>query len=191
MLKPQLIESTKQPLLAGTSADPSGGGAGSRLNFVIQHQEQRLWCWAAVTVSIFDFYRNGSSRQCDVVNIEKGLTDCCVNGSVTPCNEVGPLGRPLDRNHNLNVISPGPTALAILKIEIDNGRPVGCRVEWSRSGAHFMVVYGYGDSLVNGVVINTIEIADPSYDYSIQNLDTFPSKYHGGKGWSHSYFTKP
>lgn len=194
MSLPKLFEDTRQPLnldasLSATGGGQPGGSSGTTLSFVMQHQEQDRWCWAAVTVSVFDFYKHSSgSLQCDVVNAELGRNDCCANPA--GCNQVGPLDRPLNRNHNLKVLKSGATVFLTLNTEIENGRPLGCRIAWDGGGAHFVAVHGYSSQGFGAAATNSIEIADPWYGSSSQNFSSFPRTYQGGGTWTHSYFTK-
>jgi hypothetical protein len=196
MSLPKLFETTRRPLVPSGALSAPGGGppgvsSGTTLSFVMQHQEQDNWCWAAVTVSAFDFYRHGSgSLQCDVVNAELGRGDCCVNGGSSDCNRVGPLDGPLNRNHNLKQLKAGATQFQPLNAEIENGRPLGCRIAWDGGGAHFVIIHGYASQGVGAAATNTIEVADPWYGSSSQNFSLFPRAYQGGGTWTHSYFTK-
>lgn len=59
------------------------------INFVIQHQEQTMWCWDAASVSVAKFYDPATAwTQCSLANAELNRNDCCVPaGAVSPCNQ--------------------------------------------------------------------------------------------------------
>ena len=53
-----------------------------------QKQQQNMWCWAAVSVSLKKFYNSISIiTQCKMADWKFGQTDCCSYGSSTRCNK--------------------------------------------------------------------------------------------------------
>jgi hypothetical protein len=190
MLDSNLIESTRQRLHVAmppsTAALHELESVNTRLEVPLQQQEQTNWCWAAVTVTVFDFYRNGAgSPQCPVADLELGRQDCC---PLNPqCNEVATLDLPLRRNGNFRDLQDSPATFPDVITEITNRRPLGCRVEWFQGGSHFLLVNGFADHPSG---MKTIEIADTFYGPSTQNFDTFPADYQLRGTWTHTYFTK-
>jgi hypothetical protein len=116
------------------------------LSFKIQPQVHSDWCWAAVSASVAAFYNPASPwTQCQVVDKEKGRTDCCANGASAKCNVQWYLEKALTRVKHLNTVTGGASSLPSIKTEVDGDRPLGVRTAWSRGGAHFMVVQGYDE----------------------------------------------
>jgi len=157
-----------------------------RLNFVMQHQQQTNWCWAAVAASVSAFFNPSTPwTQCLIVNAELGRTDCCVNGSSASCNVPWYLDRALQRTGNFVSWSSGAETLANIENEIDNGRILGVRIGWSGGGGHFVVLEGYNADL------NMVAVDDPWYGASDVALATFQTAYMGSGTWTHSYRVKP
>lgn|SRR2546425_3447556 len=191
MSLPEFLKKTKQKL------DPMGllsavGGAPQALSrtllFSEETQQQDQWCWAAVTVSISHFYDAASDwTQCTLVNAELSRSDCCWNGSTLSCNRPWTLERPLSRTNNLNWMDGSAAAFPDVVTEIDNHRPLGCRVGWSAGGGHFVVVHGYSDG-ANG---SWVSVADPFYGPSTYTYDVFCTSYRNSGQWTHSCYTQP
>ena len=95
----------------------------------------------------------------------------------------------------LDVIGMGNTPEAggikfkSLQTEIDAGRPVCARIQWTGGGAHFVVLCGYQEWISGGNTLQTVDVADPFYPDSTRRFDDFPASYHGGGEWSHTYLT--
>ncbi|HEX8456083.1 MAG TPA: hypothetical protein VF656_02080 [Pyrinomonadaceae bacterium] len=63
-------------------------GVGITLPFVMQTQKREEWCWAAVSVSVAKFYNSQSPwRQCQLVNNQLGLANCCPSGGPAECDQ--------------------------------------------------------------------------------------------------------
>lgn len=190
MSLPELLKKTTQKL------DPTGllsavGGApqtsSGDLTFSEETQEQDQWCWAAVTVSISHFYDAASVwTQCTLVNAELNRGDCCWNGSVSPCNRPWTLNDPLSRTNNLNWMDGAAVAFPDIIIEINNRRPLCCRIAWASGGGHFVVMQGYSDG-ANGPWVS---VADPFYGPSTYDYDAFCTSYRNSGQWTHSYYTQ-
>lgn len=161
-----------------------------RLDFTMENQRQRLWCWAATTVSVSAFYDPQSEwTQCAMVNAEKGLATCCEDGSSVECDQTSVLDAPLSRADVLDHKQPGPVDYAMIRQEIDAGRPLGFRVGWSGGGGHFAVIEGYqslGDEWV------AVEDPEPGYTAVDLSFSTLTGEMYRGTGsWTHTYFTRP
>ena len=137
-----------------------------RLDFTMENQRQRLWCWAATTVSVSAFYnpqsesttvRDGQCRE-GAGNVLRGRLQRGV-----PADHRA--GRSLSRADVLDHKQPGPVDYAMIRPEIDAGRPLGFRVGWSGGGGHFAVIEGYqslGDEWV--------AVEDPKPGYTAVDL---------------------
>jgi len=159
-----------------------------RLSFVMQHQEQTLWCWAATTASVSSFFDPNSpwSSQCNVVNAHLGRTDCCKNSSNSNCNRRSNLQTPLKiAGHLKGRRMTGKGLWSNIIREIDNNRPLCVRVQWKGGGGHFLAIDGYHEGL------NMIAVDDPWSGASDVLLPIFQRKYLGAGTWTHSYKVKP
>ncbi len=149
----------------------------------MQQQTQSNWCWAANGASVGNFYwGNGTYTQCGIANACQSKTTCCSNPS--GCNQYGYLDQALQAARSFDSMAGGTASFAVLQGRVDVGQPVGTRVAWNGGGAHFMMVTGYNN---NG---NTIVIQDPWYGTSTVAYASYPSSYHGGGSWTHTYYTK-
>lgn len=160
---------------------PASGG-GNPLHFVMQHQSQTQWCWAAVSVSICGFYQPTTGwTQCVLVNKALRQTTCCVNGGSSQCNQPWYLGTALRIVGNLRGSASGRATLVSVQSEINGGRPLCLRIGWNAGGGHFVAIYGYAGSNIN--------IGDPWWGYTVQAYRDFPANYHSGGSWTDSYYT--
>jgi len=166
---------------------PEGsGGSWARLNFVMQHQQQDFWCWAAVSASTSAYFTPATSwTQCAIVNAELGRSDCCSSGSSADCNKAWNLDKALNRTGNFNSMSSGAGSMTDITNEINNKRPLGARIGWAGGGGHFVTVDGYNSEL------NMVTIGDPWYGTSDVKLPIFQTAYKGSGQWTHKYFVKP
>src|SRR6266567_5937703 len=138
-----IFQTSTVPL--GLVEAPGGAppGASKTLAFVVQHQNQTNWCWAAVTASIAAYYRNQGWSQCGVVNDRLGQVMCCQDGSSAICNQPWYLDQALSRvGHLANYIS-APLSMQQIQSEIDAGRVIGVRIGWMNGGGHFITIRGY------------------------------------------------
>ena len=156
-------------------------------NFM-QHQTESNWCWSACGSSVGLFFQTGNWTQCDTANNCLGRTDCCT----TPanCNVYGYLDQSLTYTKSFNTMMGGTYSASNIEAQINSGRPVCVRVAWNGGGAHFLAITGYiyPDTDPNDV---TIYLLDSIYGSSSMLLTDFPSQYHGGGTWTHTYLTKP
>jgi hypothetical protein len=176
------------PSPAPGGAPPAGGHAARTLTFAMQSQQQLNWCWAAVAVSVAQFYLPASpwSQQCDVAGHE--LTkSCCPPGSNAACDIPWYLDLALQRVGHLNTWAAGPVPAATIQGEIDADRPLGTRIAWNTGGGHFVVLSGYSSPAAGHFV--TVE--DPFWGQSILPLAMFQTAYQGTGSWSHAYLTQP
>lgn len=158
-----------------------------RLDFTMQAQLASNWCWAAASNSVSHFYWSSSTwKQCTIANAELGRTDACNTPIPSGANVPWYLDKALIRTKNFVSITTGRAPFAVIRAEIDAGRPVGARIGWSGGGGHFMVICGY--SVWRGT--QWVYIDDPIYGSSHLTLDDFSTNYQGSGTWTHYYLTK-
>jgi hypothetical protein len=159
------------------------------VNFVMQHQEQTLWCWDAATVSVALFYQPASGwTQCGLANNVFARNDCCVGaGQTSPCNQGNWPDVPLQRVGHLNVRQNVALTSAQLGGELAQTRPVVCNISWAGGGGHIVALRGRSQS--NGV--EHVAVSDPWYGDSDAVYTTFRDSYQGSGTWNVSYKTQP
>jgi papain like cysteine protease AvrRpt2 len=158
-----------------------------RIPFVMQHQQQTQWCWAAVSVSVSHYYSPWSGwTQCAMVNAELGQTTCCIDGASAQCNQPNVLDSPLQRAGVLDHMTSTDAGIGDIRNEIDAGRPLCWRIGWKGGGGHFAVIEGY--RMFPDV---WVAVDDPWYGASDLPLDVLTTGgYQGSGDWTHTYFTK-
>jgi hypothetical protein len=106
----------------------------------MQPQEQSNWCWAAVSVSVAQFFSAGTiwSQQCDLANQELGQTCCPAGNNAAVCDVPWYLDQALARVGHLNTWAPGYQTIGRIQLEINAHRPMGVRIGWTASGGHFV-----------------------------------------------------
>ena len=162
-----------------------------KLAFVMQTQLQTDWCWAAVSASTSSFFAGppgpsgGPWKQCEVAQCAlPGNPACCDQPMPASCNQDYYLENGLTCvNHLAGSPTAGTSPYLDVKNEIDNGHPVGVRIEWYGDGGHFVCLTGYDDSTGTQFV----EVDDPYYGHSTYEYSAFCSAYQGGGSWTHTY----
>ena len=161
------------------------------ISFSIEHQGQDQWCWAAVTVSICEYYKDPSpSDQCDFVNQIfgpiRGDTDCCQEGGSDSCNMPWSLSNALSTVGHLAPPVRGVVSFDDLNEEIEvHQRPVAVRITLSDLDAtHFIVVVGCEQTADGG---QWVKIADPSG--AAGNIASIEYSALVDRLWDESYFT--
>lgn len=104
------------------------------------------------------------------------------------CDQPWYLNRALARVNHLGVLTSARPSNSVLLSEIQQGRPVGLRIQWNGTNSgHFVMVTGYDDT--NPALI-TLDIDDPFYGHSTVDASQFPGTYQttGGQ-WTHTYQT--
>jgi hypothetical protein len=159
--------------------------------FNIQPQQENLWCWAAVAVSLEHYFVPTSTlTQCQMASQVLQIPGCC--GDHGPCDVASRLEPALEVVSNrtasglmpLTFPTPGPNlSFAALKAEIDAFLPVCVRIEWESGNGHFVVVKGYRASL-SGILV---EVADPFYGYSTAEFTEFSTAYLDSGTWTDTY----
>ncbi|MFF4851401.1 papain-like cysteine protease family protein [Streptomyces sp. NPDC001194] len=129
------------------TATPTSGAAAEsalasrRLNITMQAQAKTNWCWAASGNTIATWFgRNYTQNQfCNAAfNRQQGYD--CPNNQAT----LGNVQTALDwAGINSGSYVNGWLRYTTVQGEIDAGRPVETRIQWSSGGGHMHVVYGY------------------------------------------------
>lgn len=153
--------------------------------FLMQQQQQTLWCWAAVTSSIQQFYYGTGQTQCELANHFFSQTSCCTDGTTAQCNRCYDVATALQYANVLVRSEGGPVSMDVIRNEIDNQRPLGVGVAWATSGAHAMAIAGYYQILGDQLLL----ITDPWYGDSVIFYSQFPASYFGGGSWFESWLT--
>ncbi|MFI8260580.1 MULTISPECIES: papain-like cysteine protease family protein [unclassified Streptomyces] len=131
---------------SATATPTSGAAAESalasrRLNITMQAQAKTNWCWAASGNTIATWFgRNYTQNQfCNAAfNRQQGYD--CPNNQAT----LGNVQTALDwAGINSGSYVNGWLRYTTVQSEIDAGRPVETRIQWSNGGGHMHVVYGY------------------------------------------------
>jgi Papain-like cysteine protease AvrRpt2 len=188
-----LISETSVPLakasttLAGEAAPAAPGW--HRLGFAVQHQQQTQWCWAAVSVSIDDYYRKPNRwTQCKMVCSELDLEECCANGGSQACNRAWYLEKALERAGIFAGLEPVPTPTPGLPPsaagDIEGGKPVGLRIAWDKERGHVIALEGFR---ADGA---RVAVEDPwtgASEFPVNLLN----RYQGTGTLTHLFHTQP
>jgi hypothetical protein len=164
-----------------------GGGASGlqRLAFPMQSQEQANWCWSAVSTSVARFFDSGSQwTQCSVANTTLGETTCCVQGDGPNCNKPWTLDSALRVVGHFRSKQSSPVGFQGVRGEIGNDRPVGIRVAWDASSAHFLVIDGWR---VADSGQQYYFVSDSIFGRSIWERSRLENSYQNVGTWTHSY----
>jgi hypothetical protein len=114
-------------------------------------QDTSNWCWAASVQSILNYYEV-YPRQCDLANYAWGRSDCCVNPLSYNCNQANyNYGTYEGKNVETILKDWGVNATALSRSlfqqtsvnEINARRPFIIGLEYSTTGGHDIVGYGY------------------------------------------------
>jgi len=154
----------------------------------MQDQLESQWCWAAVTVSVLNYFDPVSQKsQCEIARevLGEAAGDCCNNPSA--CNTPQRLQAALRHIGKLDDLRAGHLEPADLQTQLNKGLPVGVRIGWSGGGGHFVVIDGAGgtdDSL-------QVHVIDPLFGNSTWDYEEFRSFYQGAGEWTDTFLLKP
>ena len=151
----------------------------------MEPQKASNWCWAAVSKSVSMFYNAGSTwTQCLVAKQTLGMANCCDANIPTACNVAHNLTDPLTVVGNFNLTTTSET-MAHVQSEINDGHPMGVRVEWANHSGHFVIIDGYDTES------DSFSVRDPIYGTSIVSRNDLISGHYKGDGtWTDSYYTQ-
>lgn len=168
----------------------------SDMPFVIDHQMQDQWCWAAVALSICRFFKDQRwQQQCDVVNEIfgpiRGDTDCCTDGASSTCNMPWALDIVLNTaGHLLQPVRGIVTFDEVKQQVLVQKRPFAARIMLADlMTAHFVVVIGCDEA---GDGRQWVKVADPGGSTGNTNTIEYSAllnDYMPGASWDQSYFT--
>ncbi|WP_030023519.1 papain-like cysteine protease family protein [Streptomyces monomycini] len=160
---------------------PQGALAANRLDISMQAQEKTNWCWAASGNTIATFYggRYSQNQFCNAAfNRSQGST--CPNNQAT-------LGN-VQNAFDWMGVNPGSYVTGYLRYgtvqsEINAGRPVETRIQWSSGGGHMHVIYGFDTAR------NWVYWGDPWGSNSRYNWGDYNYYVNGNSfSWTHSLY---
>jgi len=165
------------------------------LPFKMQEQEQTNWCWAAVSVSVAQFYNDPNwTRQCALANAVLGDilggADCCTDGGSEACNRPWDLQPALLKMDHLEDVVSGPLTFEGIEVEIQKQRPVGCCILMPGPWRHFIALIGCAQTDSGA---RSVTVADPNFltgDTSTLAYDDLLTKYGSGGRWEKTYLTR-
>ncbi|PBC78053.1 papain like cysteine protease AvrRpt2 [Streptomyces sp. TLI_235] len=169
------------PAAAPGTAPAAGLSAARTLGITMQQQQQSNWCWAASGNTVAAFYGYGYSQNqfCNLA-FGRAVDSACPNSQAT-------LGDVQNAFRRIG-IAPGRyvsgyLGYATVQGEIDAGRPVETRIQWSSGGGHMHVLYGY-DAGSNWVYWGDPWPSNYRYNWADYRYYTSNSSF----GWTHSLY---
>ncbi len=173
---------TAAPAPTGTAATaPHAVAAANRLNITMQAQEKTNWCWAASGNTIATFYgrRYSQNQFCNAAfRRQQGTT--CPNNQAT----LGNVQNALDwAGINRGSYVSGYLNYGTVQNEINAGRPVETRIQWSSGGGHMHVIYGF-DTANNWVYWGDPWGSNNRYNWGDYNYYVNGSEF----SWTHSLY---
>lgn len=161
---------------------------GCRLPVTVGPQLKSRWCWAAIASAVATWYQTMSIGQVQIVNSllanfndSKGLY---TNEELLERNVNFKLDVALKFVNCFSHWTIGKPSFERVQFEINQGRPLGVRLEWFKGGAHYILVNGYNDQ--DGSIL----IEDPLHGPHVLDYNRFPGNYQGsGAVWTESFFT--
>jgi hypothetical protein len=155
------------------------------LPFVNYFQRRPCWCWAAATKSINRFYFPDSRyTQCEIATMTLGRR-CCSAAELSACDVRTSLAVALDAVGHYD--REGPADPELVCDLIDDERPVGIFIEWTRNAGHFATIVGYGLSASGREFV----VADPKYGARpVGESELLDGRYRGSGTWEWMYQTK-
>jgi hypothetical protein len=155
--------------------EPSSGGPGRVLSVPYSAQQTPVWCWAACSEMILQYYGRVAT-QCGILSAWFRF-DCCTFPG--PCTTTAPIEVIQATLAAVGVGSQrvlSPVSFDVVRAEIDAGRPLILAYRGSFSG-HVVVLYGYD-------ALGRVYINDPLYGQvrGVPYGATFT--YNGQLGWA-------
>lgn len=157
------------------------------LNLLFEKQQGENWCWAALAKIIYHFY---FGKNIDQKNVAAKL----FNVSIKNLYAIKKIKKKYDKNMVLHEAleavscfshwSLGKPTLERIQFEINNGKPICCRVEWYKGNAHYVIVHGYN------IYSKELYIMDSQVGESKISYDDFPKNYReNGGAWTETFWT--
>ena len=153
-------------------------------NFSLDRQNHTNWCWAAVTQAVeravgaadlgqgdiaSHHIANGPGGSCG--DFDPGDTQekrCDDDACASPCNAPHSLTRILKERARWTRTNAGPPSdYSTVKAELDEGRPVPCRVAWTDGlgGAHFVCIGACADDAAGGRFVTVWDPSNPDIGF--------------------------
>ncbi len=111
-----------------------------------QCQEDVLWCWAAVSSMVANYYAqrgNGTAyTQCDVASRTLGLRCCPSPPPPLVCHYMQNLQKALIFVGHLNNINQPSSAFGVVQNEIAAGRPLCAAYQLLQGSLHYLLITG-------------------------------------------------
>lgn len=159
-----------------------------RTPFVMETQQQALWCWAAVARSVDHYYApKSNSEQCGIARRVLRIRNCCASPSPGVCNRVARLEEALRVVGRFRAKIRRHLDFDVVKAEIEEYGVVCVRIGWFGGGGHFVAIHGCRLS-TSGV--RMVDVADPLFPECTMPFDEFVSAYKsavGGGRWTTTY----
>ena len=186
---PQAVDLDHVPLQA--PLDGAALASSASLPVIMQHQQGNNWCWAAVSVSIANYYTADSATQCDVASKELRL-GCCPERPGDPCpgncDVPWQLNLALKRVGHLDSTLGQAATFAAVQAEINSQQPIGCHITWVLGSGHFVAITGWS---LGASGTSYVDIKDPFYGPTTLPFSQFSTAYQkSGDSWDYTYFTK-
>ena len=170
--------------LVDSTALPMGGGW-RVLDLSSSCQEERFWCWAAVSAAVDRYFGGATWPQCRIAVAVLSNDRCCSPDRPQACNRRHKLSAALSAVGRYGRMVLGALDPMALRAEIDVGRPVAAAVRWRSDGRyHFVLCVGY-DSASESILID-----DPDRGRVLLDYPAFLSNYAPDGEWTHSYLTR-
>jgi len=155
----------------------------------LQRQQEDEWCWAAVAVSVDQYFNDASARtQCDLVSDVLGVK-CC--GDSDDCDKPNDLEKALGNKIGVGKLREPVQNRALefaeIRDQLAQGFPVCVRIEWPDGGGHFVVIDGA--DTVGGV--QAVHIQDPLHDATTISYRDFLTRYRLVGRWTDTYLVQP
>jgi hypothetical protein len=147
------------------------------------------WCWAAVTVSIANYYdKKRNLKQCELANAAFFRPDCCKSLN---CDSPLTAQKALELAGIQRESREGKASFEEIMTEIDLGRPISIVLQvWP--GAHNVVISGYDNDDPDNPLIMVLN-PDPLINNLIYFYKEFPESYGTLRNytWEETHFTQP
>jgi hypothetical protein len=148
-------------------------------------QEERFWCWAAVSVSVDVFYGGASWSQCRLASAVLSQNNCCADASRSTCDRRNQLSDPLKRVGRFRDLLARPLSFSELAGEIDSDTAVAAAIRWRTDGGYHFVVLNAYEPASRNVVVN-----DPDSGPAIVHYDKLLASYRSDGVWTYTYRTQ-
>jgi len=178
---------------------PQSSRVNKQLDFPRQDQQQTFWCWAAVTAAVDDFMNPGPSlKQCEIANF--AVNTARKAGGLPPlpgdaCQMLPGYNTSLSLHPPLVSIgragNAGGVVLTFEQIqhEIDQGLPIGVRIEWEDGTGHFVTISGYSMGPDNTPML-MIQDPDPKSKTHEVPYNVFLKKYRLKGKWTETHLVE-